>query len=510
MVVQAKSRNIDEVDDYLEQQEGKINQERDAMLCHHNAHQKCTNCLPLDPYDEEYLKKKDIKHMSFHAYIRKLTDLHGKSTRNVQPLENVDLKVDLNCGGSHRPYPQGICSKCRPPVVTLNRQRFRHVDNLTIENQHIVNRFLDFWRGSSYQRVGYLIGRYEPFGEVPLGIKANVVAIYEPPQKSAENSVSFEADPNEEIIDELCVALGIKRVGWIFTDLWSADNSKGTVHCTRHGESFLLSAAECITAGAFQSKYKNHTKYCTDGVFGSKFVTVVASGDKSEQINFSGYQVSNQCTSMVEADILVPTDYMELAYVRDKPLHEKHYVTDVQFTEKNEYGAEVLRDGRPMPVEYLLVDVPAGMPKEPCETFHISQTGFPIENRAMIGQVQSVSRVMEYINAFSSNQFIDLASNFHFLVYLLTNDMLKFPKEEIFELVKHITARDRVKAAEWAESNDTWKIFIQMLQEQAHHGGPSSAPSAAASGGAHWACAHCTFENTEPRADCEMCGLPAN
>jgi nuclear protein localization family protein 4 len=54
-----------------------------------------------------------------------------------------------------------------------------------------------------------------------------------------------------------------------------------------------------------QSKYKNHTKYCTDGFFGSEFVTVVASGDKSDHINFNGYQVSNQCTFMVEADILV-------------------------------------------------------------------------------------------------------------------------------------------------------------------------------------------------------------
>uniref|UniRef100_A0A914QUW7 Nuclear pore localisation protein NPL4 C-terminal domain-containing protein n=1 Tax=Panagrolaimus davidi TaxID=227884 RepID=A0A914QUW7_9BILA len=65
------------------------------------------------------------------------------------------------------------------------------------------------------------ISYYEPFGEVPLEIKANVVAFYEPPQKSAENSVSFEADPNEEILDGLRVALGVKRVGWMFTDLLS-------------------------------------------------------------------------------------------------------------------------------------------------------------------------------------------------------------------------------------------------------------------------------------------------
>uniref|UniRef100_A0AC34PXB9 MPN domain-containing protein n=2 Tax=Panagrolaimus sp. JU765 TaxID=591449 RepID=A0AC34PXB9_9BILA len=227
-------RKSDEVDEFLEQQDGKINQPMDPMLCHHNSRQKCPNCLPLDPYDEEYLKKKDIKHMSFHSHVRKLTDLHGRSTRVIQPLENISLKINLHCSESHRPYPKGICTKCRPPVLTLNRQRFRHVDNISIENEHIVNRFLDFWRGSSYQRVGFLIGKYEPFLEVPLGIKAVVTAIYEPPQSCSENQVSFENDPNEELVDELCKALGMKRVGWIFTDLWSADNSKGTVHCTRH------------------------------------------------------------------------------------------------------------------------------------------------------------------------------------------------------------------------------------------------------------------------------------
>lgn len=35
-------------------------------------------------------------------------------------------------------------------------------------------------------------------------------------------------------MDELCSYLNLKRVGWIFTDLWSADSSKGTVRCTRH------------------------------------------------------------------------------------------------------------------------------------------------------------------------------------------------------------------------------------------------------------------------------------
>lgn len=129
-----------------------------------------------------------------------------------------------------------------------------------------------------------------------------------------------------------------------------------------------------------------------DGYFGSKFVTVVATGNKEKQIDFSGYQVSNQCSAMIEADILCPTNHFELASVRETPKNEKHYITDVQFTEKNEYGAEVQRNGRPMPVEFLLVDVPVGMPKEPYMTFNVTRPDkdFPIENRTFIGQLQVI------------------------------------------------------------------------------------------------------------------------
>lgn len=65
------------------------------------------------------------------------------------------------------------------------------MDNISIENKEVVNRFLAFWRKSGNQRVGYLIGRYEPFPDVPLGIKATVAAIYEPPQVGANFAISL-------------------------------------------------------------------------------------------------------------------------------------------------------------------------------------------------------------------------------------------------------------------------------------------------------------------------------
>lgn len=60
--------------------------------------------------------------MSFFAYVKKLTDLHGKGTRLNKPLENVNCKLKIDCTNGHQPYPKGICTKCRPPVLTLNRQ----------------------------------------------------------------------------------------------------------------------------------------------------------------------------------------------------------------------------------------------------------------------------------------------------------------------------------------------------------------------------------------------------
>jgi nuclear protein localization family protein 4 len=55
----------------------------------------------------------------------------------------------------------------------------------------------------------------------------------------------------------------------------------------------------------------------------------------------------------------------------------------VVLQEKDRYGNEVPRLARPLPVEYLLVDVPASTPLTPLHTFHCepNTTPFPIENR---------------------------------------------------------------------------------------------------------------------------------
>jgi hypothetical protein len=61
-------------------------------------------------------------------------------------------------------------------------QRYRHVDYIMFENPNICNQFLNYWRSTGNQRLGIMYGRYGPHKDIPLAIKAEVAAIYEPPQ----------------------------------------------------------------------------------------------------------------------------------------------------------------------------------------------------------------------------------------------------------------------------------------------------------------------------------------
>ena len=69
---------------------------------------------------------------------------------------------------------------------------------------------------------------------------------------------------------------------------------------------------------------------------------------------------------------------------------------------------------RPLPVEYLLIDIPAAFPKEPTYRFNENlpyvKTFFPIENRSRLNEIQ--------VRQFSLIYLIKLLSFSHF-VFLL-------------------------------------------------------------------------------------------
>lgn len=75
------------------------------------------------------------------------------------------------------------------------------------ENPNLVERFLNYWRVTGHQRLGFLYGRYESHLDVPLGIKATVTAVYEPPQEGSRDHVKLLPDPKKELVDEVLICL---------------------------------------------------------------------------------------------------------------------------------------------------------------------------------------------------------------------------------------------------------------------------------------------------------------
>lgn len=231
------------------------------------------------------------------------------------------------------------------------------MDHVEFSTAGIIDNFIGYWRSTGLQRFGYMYGRYEPYPEVPLGIKAVVEAIYEPAQEGDSEGLKLDSPiEGEKCADEMAAACGLQRVGMIYTDLTDDGSGKGTVLCKRHIDSYFFSSQECHFAAVMQQKYPNATKYSSTGTFGSKFVTCVIGGNEEGNIDVSSYQVSNTCVGMVDADIVEPS--VEPGIMRVKEPSAERYIPDVFFKYKNEYNVTVQKSAKPsFPVEYLLVNV---------------------------------------------------------------------------------------------------------------------------------------------------------
>lgn len=113
----------------------------------------------------------------------------------------------------------------------------------------------------------------------------------------------------------------------------------------------------------------------------------------------------------------------------------------------NEYGNEVTKLARPLPVEYLLVEVTTTTPLEPCPSLPGGKNGdpFPIENREFSNQkpvgvacpqncantpqqlslpTQDFHQLAVYYNQQSSQDFPITVADFHLLLYLYKCDVV--------------------------------------------------------------------------------------
>lgn len=364
----------DPVDVYWRSQGGNIPRGRDARFCKHGINAMCDYCTPLEPYDAAYHKENNIKYLSYHAYLRKLTPnsiASASASSILPPLTPLSYKVKFPCPtGGHPPWPAGICSGCQPSAITLQSQPFRMVDHLEIASTDVIERFLQAWRKTGLQRFGWLIGRYEHYDKVPMGVKAIVEAIYEPPQQGEIDGLTLGWPWEDELrIRELAASVyaPLTVVGYVFTDLTPTPDDRTKNIYKRHPQSFYLSSLEAIFAARLQKDNPVPSRSSQSGQFGSRLVTAVLTATEDGQVDITAYQVSEQAVAMVEADMIEASVEPGIVRVKeeDRSINSARNVPDVFYSYKNEYGLEVKKSAKPcFPVEYLMVNVSTGISME--------------------------------------------------------------------------------------------------------------------------------------------------
>merc|ERR1712060_203925 len=162
-------------------------------------------------------------------------------------------------------------------------------------------------------------------------------------------------DPHQAMVDRIAEALGLERIGWIFTSLILDDM-------------LLVTPAEVLTMGRLQHENStdiHFTKYRL-----SKFVSCAIRPDPNAGGSpaLNPFMISDQCTSMVRDGIL------------NDNADRKHCV--VREAQKNELLPDFLVEGKPSKkvlTDFFVVRVNDTAPKKHQRMF--THADFPRENR---------------------------------------------------------------------------------------------------------------------------------
>lgn len=134
--------------------------------------------------------------------------------------------------------------------------------------QHYVNETLAF----AVKRGGFMYGTINEQNEVSVDF------IYEPPQQGTEDGLLLMRDAEEERqVEAIAIGLGMRRVGFIFTQTISQNKRDYTLSCKE-----ILQAAELHAESSFDA-------------WVTAVVKLEVNDEGSADVHFEAFQLSDQC-----------------------------------------------------------------------------------------------------------------------------------------------------------------------------------------------------------------------
>ena len=323
-----------------------------TWLCNHPDTVFCPKCIPPAPVSSSASAGGGLKvdKVPFSRWLEEKKALcrfkHGPAVTcpfcATPPFPSFAGK--LNCDRGHAPYPAASCLNCAPPNANLRVQPYRHVDSISVESR-LLAPFYSHWlhSGKGAERAAILIGRYVPEPAEtnnPGAVRAEVHALYEPPQEAIKGGVRFLKDDKERAVHEVARRCGMETVGWVL----NVERREGG---DKYGGKILLSGPEVQQAARFQLRYANEAGY-------SRFVTLIL--EQSAKVEPVAFQVADMAVALEKEQAFTPaSDPFFLATTQP---------TRTRMTPTIVYKDRPLRGGESFLPDELLVKLIVSSPRE--------------------------------------------------------------------------------------------------------------------------------------------------
>ncbi|KAF5190371.1 Npl4-like protein [Thalictrum thalictroides] len=165
--------------------------------------------------------------------------------------------------------------------MRVTRQENPHCDSVSFDRdsanvfQHYVNESLAF----AVKRGGFMYGTVSEDGKVEVDF------IYEPPQQGSEEKLMLFRDPDEEkCVEAIASGLGMRRVGFIFTQTISQNK-----------KDYTMSNAEILQAAELHGE--SGLKEWVTAV-----VKLEVNEDGAADVHFEAFQLSDMCVRLFKED----------------------------------------------------------------------------------------------------------------------------------------------------------------------------------------------------------------